>query len=46
MTLWIEWTDENELNSGSARWGDLTDEQLDQATEAVKGVLGEPDTLT
>lgn len=43
-TLEINW-DSLEDGDGSARWGDLTDEQLDAVMEAAESVLGKPDTL-
>jgi len=43
--LWIEWDDESG-ESGSARWGNVSDEVLDDVLKLVKYILGNPDTVT
>lgn len=44
--VWIEYTEQG-AGSGSARWGDVADSQLDAVLAAVQAVIGRPpDTLT
>jgi hypothetical protein len=42
--LWIECTDNTEEDY-SARWGSLTDEQMDRIMAFAVEVAGEPDTI-
>lgn len=43
--LWIDYRDASGF-AGSARWGDLTDAQIDAALAAAVATLGEPHTQT
>jgi hypothetical protein len=39
--LWIEYEDDDE-NDGAARWGDITDAQIDDILAYAQKVIGRP----
>lgn len=42
--FWTDWEDEDG-DSGSARWGSATSEQIDQILAFATQLLGDPDTI-
>lgn len=42
--LWIEYTG-SDGDEGSARWGNVTDEQIDTILAATVAALGQPHTI-
>ena len=43
--IWIQFT-EDDGSEGSARWGDITEEQIDRILAAATTWLGAPNTTT
>jgi hypothetical protein len=44
--MWIEYDSTSDGENGSARWGSVTDEQLDTVIGFARKLCGEPDTQT
>lgn len=44
--MWIEYDSTSDGENGSARWGSVTDEQLDSVLAFARKLCGEPDTQT
>jgi hypothetical protein len=45
MKIWIDWENDDESDSDSARWGSVSDEQIVEVLASAVTILGEPDTI-